>query len=182
MREKSSKQFPYKSLGVRLKHLREKQRRSLAEVSGAVEIEIGSLKDIEQGLERPSEDILMLLASYFGLKDDEATMLWELAGYSNDQTHADARTGEAAQQVLVMPLDVRIMYADMFHVALNDYGVMMNFMQSAGPNSQPLAVARLGMSREHALKVLELLQQTLINPEKPKLLPSPDQNPDSKLS
>jgi transcriptional regulator with XRE-family HTH domain len=182
MRDNASKQYPYKLLGIRLKQLREKQRRSLAEVSGAVEIDVNQLNDIEQGSSRPSEDILILLANYFGLKDDETTALWEMAGYSGVHNHSDGKPEDISQQVLVMPLDVRIVYADLFHVALNDYGVMMNFMQSAGPNNQPLAVARLGMSREHAQKVLEVLERVL-NPEKQesqKLLPAPENKPDSK--
>jgi transcriptional regulator with XRE-family HTH domain len=179
MSEKSSHKYPFQSLGERLKHLREGHRQSLAEVSGAVEIDSKQLKDIEQGVQRPSEDVLMLLASFFGLPDDETNQLWEMAGYSSEPL----ATEETAQPVYVMPMDLRIVYADMFHVALNDYGVMMNFMQSAGPGRQPLAVARLGMSREHAQQVLETLQKALSadnQPRRPRFLPNPDQSNDPK--
>ncbi len=176
MSDKSRHNYPFRTLGERLKHLREGQRQTLAEVSGAVEIDSNLLKDFEQGAQRPSEDVLMLLASFFDLPDDETNQLWELAGYSNDPMPE-----ETTQPVYVMPMDVRIVYADMYHVAINDYGVMMNFMQSAGPGRQPLAVARLGMSREHAQQVLETLQRALAadtQPRQPKLLPQPDQPSD----
>jgi hypothetical protein len=42
-------------------------------------------------------------------------------------------------------------------------------MQSSGPNSKPNAVARVGMSREHAKSVLQILQVTLNQTEQ--LLP-----------
>jgi hypothetical protein len=56
---------PYKVLGEKLKSLRQKMHESVAEVSGAVEIDEQALLKIEQGQERPSEDILMLLINHF---------------------------------------------------------------------------------------------------------------------
>jgi DNA-binding XRE family transcriptional regulator len=171
--KKSDQGFPYKSLGTLLKRLREKKQQTLAEVSGAVEIDVTTLTDIEQGLERPSEDILLLLISHFAIRDDEATKLWELAGYlPPDGAHPEPPLN-GAQPVLVMPMDVRIVYTDMAHIAVNKYGLTMNFMQSGGPGNRPLAVARIGMSTEHAESVLELLQKAL-QQAKPKLLPAPE--------
>jgi transcriptional regulator with XRE-family HTH domain len=174
---KEPQNLPYKSLGDRLKNLREKRRESLAEVSGAVEIEVEVLSAIEIGSERPSEDILLLLISHFATKEDLATKLWELAGYNQDQLPArNMVNGEdgAYASVMVMPADARIVYTDMVHVMVNNYGVVMNFMQGAGPQNQPLAVARIGMSKEHAQSVLEILQKTL-ELDTPKALPSPKQ-------
>lgn len=168
---------PYKSLGTRLKHTREKLQESLAEVSGAVEIDIEMLSAIELGSDRPSEDILLLLISHFGIKEDEATKLWELAGYDEHQVPfvnmVNEEDGSAKPSVLVMPNDARINYSDMVHVMVNNFGVVMNFMQGAGPNNQPMIVARLGMSKEHARSVLEVLQKTL-DQDAQKSLPSPD--------
>jgi transcriptional regulator with XRE-family HTH domain len=176
MSEQSSK-LPYKSLGARLKRMREKLQESLAEVSGAVEIDIEALTAIEIGRTCPSEDILLLLISHFGVKEDEATKLWELAGYDQQQipfVHMiNEENGGAKPSVLVMPADASINYTDMVHVMVNNYGVVMNFMQGAGPNNQPLIVARLGMSKEHAKSVLEVLQKTL-EQDIQKSLPAPD--------
>lgn len=171
---------PFKTLGARLRGMRESLRESLAEVAGSVEIEIDMLTSIEQGSNRPSEDILLLLISHFAVKEDEATKLWELAGYDQSDTGiinlASDADGAIKNSVMVMPVDARIMYTDMAHVMINNHGVVMNFMQSAGPNNQPLVVSRLGMSREHAESLLELLQQTLSQPteaEPQKSLPEP---------
>lgn len=176
----TNQEFPFKTLGVRLRAMREKLRESLAEVSGAVEIEPDALTDFEQGKARPSEDILLLLISHFAIKEDEATKLWELAGYEkidNSSNMTADEFGEIKNTVMVMPLDVRIAYTDMAHVVVNNHGVVINFMQTSGPNNQPLVVSRLGMSKEHAKSVIELLQQTLTGIEQadPKILPAPKQ-------
>jgi DNA-binding XRE family transcriptional regulator len=172
------REVPFEPLGNQLKRMRMGRKESLAEVSGAVEIDIDTLTHIEQGSVRPSEDILLLLISHFEIKEDEATKLWELAGYDQQQVPTSHMVnddeGGVKPSVVVMPADARIVYTDMVHVMVNNYGVVMNFMQGAGPNNQPLAVARVGMSKEHARSVLEVLQKTLEQSE-PKALPSPEQ-------
>src|SRR6266705_3475310 len=80
-------ELPFKSLGERLKGLRQKLQESVAEVSGAVEIEEKALERMEQGYERPSEDILLLLINHFNIQDDEAAGLWKLAGYDPPRPH-----------------------------------------------------------------------------------------------
>ena len=166
---------PFKHLGNQLKNIREKRHESLSDVSGAVEIDPETLSSYEEGLKRPTEDILLLLISHFATKDDVATKLWELAGFDQDelpiQNIVNDVLGQAQNGVIVLPADARIVYTDMVHVMVNNYGVVMNFMQTSGPNSHPLAVARLGMSKEHAQSVLEVLQKTLAL-HKPKTLPS----------
>lgn len=180
-----NREFPYKTLGARLKGMREKLRESLAEVSGAVEIELDALTAIEQGKHRPSEDILLLLISHFALKEDEATKLWELAEYEkiDDATAMSIdESGGIKNSVMVMPVDVRIAYTDMAHVVANQHGVVVNFMQTNGPGNQPLVVSRLGMSREHAKSLMELLQRTLAGVEQPvqQALPAPEQSKEKK--
>lgn len=180
-----NREFPYKTLGSRLKNTREKLRESLAEVSGAVEIELDTLTEIEQGKHRPSEDILLLLISHFALKEDEATKLWELAGYEKvdgaTSMIAD-ESGDLKNSVMVMPVDVRIAYTDMAHVVANQHGVVVNFMQTNGPGNQPLVISRLGMSKDHAKSLIELLQRTIAGVDQPvqQALPAPEQSKEKK--
>lgn len=166
---------PFRALGNKLRSVREAQKQSLAEVSGAVEIDDEMLEKIEAGEQRPSEDILMLIISHFGLQDDDATGLWELAGYTDGKSGDQRQAFELNQPIaMLMPMDARIVYTDMVHVMVNDFGVVMNFMQNNGNGSQPLAIARVGMSKEHAQSVLELLQKSLQPSTKhPKSLPAP---------
>lgn len=162
----NNQRYPYQSFGEVLKNLRSKAAKSSAEVSSAVEIDESRLQKYEAGEQRPSEDILLLLIQHFDLKDDQASELWKLAGYNGEpdeeQYYVNDEVGGAQQVNLgVSQHDARIVYTDMIQVMVNNYGVIINFMQGAGPANQPLAVSRVGMSKEHARSVLEVLQKTL---------------------
>ncbi len=181
-----NKQHPYRSFGEVLKKLRARALKTPAEVSGAVEIDEKKLQSYESGEQRPSEDILLLLIQHFALKDDQADELWKLAGYhgqpEEDKYFMNDDNG-APQQITVgvTPYDARIVYTDMIQVMVNNYGVIINFLQGAGPANQPLAVARVGMSKEHARSVIEVLQKTLDEADSPtQKLPKLLQDPDSK--
>jgi transcriptional regulator with XRE-family HTH domain len=179
----NSNHRPYQSFGEVLKKLRSKAAKTSAEVSSAVEIDETRLQKYEAGEQRPTEDILILLIQHFNLEDDQASELWKLAGYngepSEEQYFMNDETGGVEQiTVQVTPHDARIVYTDMIQVMVNNYGVIINFMQGAGPANQPLAVSRVGMSKEHARSVLEVLQKTLDqaeNPATPKQLQGPKQ-------
>ena len=177
---------PFSSFGHALKQLRQRTSRSQIEVSSAVEIDQGRLQSYEQGMERPSKDVLKLLIQHFELQDQDARELWRLAGYGNEaeaeevQYFVNDESGDAKriQTVAVAPSDLRIVYTDMIQVMVNNYGVIVNFMQGAGPGNTPLAVSRIGMSKEHAKSVIEVLKTTLEQADdlttssQPKQLPS----------
>jgi transcriptional regulator with XRE-family HTH domain len=167
-----NKQLPYRPLGAVLRHLRERNRESVAEVSGAVEIDETALGRIEAGSERPSEDILLLLISHFSVEDDKAAELWQLAGYDkhpgDDDQEREVGATSRQQQTLMIMIDPRVMYSDTMEVAANQKGVVLNFSQSAGQNDQPLTIARIGMSREQAKLVMGVLHQALYDIENPR--------------
>lgn len=177
---------PYSTLGNHLKYLREQHRESLAEVSGAVEIDELVLERIESGRERPAEDILLLLISHFDMQDQEAVQLWELAGYdsdNNDHPKLDDLMQDAVNEhkpvIVVVGLDGRTMYTDSVQISNDKAGIVMNFGQLNSKHQQQ-SVARLGMSYEQATEVLQKLQQALLHgkyQQGPKLLPPTDEQP-----
>lgn len=176
-----SKQRPYRSFGEVLKKLRARASKTPAEVSGAVEIEETRLHAFENGEQRPSEDILLLLIQHFNLQEDQANELWKLAGYNGAPDEAmylqDDFGPTQTETVNINVQDSRIVYTDMIQVMVNNYGVVMNFLQGAGPGNQSLAVSRVGMSKEHAKSVIEILQKTLDQSEiPPKRLNNPKQD------
>jgi transcriptional regulator with XRE-family HTH domain len=164
MEDRKSQKSPYRPLGRRLKALREKASESLAEVSGAVEIDVRELASYELGQSRPNEEVLLMLISHFSAQDEEAVQLWELAGYGVTKV-------SSAQMVSDISLPNQtensnpILFTDVVDIMVNNYGVVMNFMQSSGPNAKPTTVARIGMSREHAKSVLQILQVTISQTE-----------------
>jgi transcriptional regulator with XRE-family HTH domain len=184
MSEKRPEQ-PFKSLGERLRTIRKKLQETAADVSGAVEIDEVQLERIEKGSERPSEDILLLLISHFGIGDDEAAGLWQLAGYEPPRLHDHAHNHDMADDlkndrnlVLVMAVDPRVIYSDGVQVHATNSGVVLNFSQGTGA-SKPMTTARIGMSREQAYNVLKALQETLQGSE-PRQLPPGSKTKDAK--
>lgn len=180
---------PYKTLGERLRSMRQRFNESLPETSGAVEIDPEALDQIERGYELPSEDILLLLINHFGIHDDEAVTLWQLAGYDKDdiaeQTDINPKraSGGMAKQALLMVLamDARVIYTDSLEIQPGKTGIVLNFMQSAESNEghQNVPVSRVGMSYEQAEKVLEQLQRALLYKKYasgPKYITGPDNN------
>jgi transcriptional regulator with XRE-family HTH domain len=169
----------YKQLGKKLKELRSRANESLAETSGAVEIDVREMAAIELGQARPSEEILLLLISHFGAKDEEAIKLWELAGYGLGKIPvAHLSSSDLILSEPAVKSEKRILFTDVVDVVVNNYGVVMNFMQNNGSKA-PQPVARVGMSREHAKSVLKILQITLSQteqkiPKLPRRLITPD--------
>ena len=172
---KQSETAPFAQLGDKLKHARHTIQESLAEVAGAVEIGEEDYRDIESGIMRPSEEILMLLIQHFAMQDEEAMQLWELAGYSRDD---DKESDVSATRTVVMAfaMDPRVVYSDQVQINGNKHGIVLNFLQPSNGTIPALPVARVGMSREQGKHLLGVLQETLAQLDKmhePKQLPPP---------
>ena len=161
--DKPQSDTPYKPLGRKLKELRVTANESLAEASGAVEIDVRKLASFELGQDRPTEDVLLLLLSHFNVKDEEAIKLWEVAGYSTSKIPAIQAIDDLANNQI--QTDGQVLFTDVVDVVVNNYGVVMKFMQNS-QSAQPITVAKVGMSREHAKSVLQVLQVTLAQTEK----------------
>lgn len=164
-------QSPYQDFGRHLKQIRQKAKETIAEVSGAVEIDTQALAGIEAGKIQPEEDVVLLLISHFALKEDEALKMWELAGYPQEKTGMSSLIADEkgiTQTAYITPGDARIIYTDMVHVNANRFGVVINFLQGLGSNNQPMAISRIGMSHEHAKSLIAVLQKSVKLSEKPK--------------
>ena len=166
----------YIALGKRLKFARETKHQSLAEVSGAVEIDEALLERIEQGLERPDEDVLLLLIQYFEIQDIEALRIWEMGNYGTavpDSLKPDIDLGSTNKVIMLLPPDARTVYSDGLDVMVNNAGMTLDFTQTTGPN-QKISVAKIGMGLEQAQAVVEVIQRVLLqakHPMSPRQLP-----------
>jgi transcriptional regulator with XRE-family HTH domain len=179
--QKSQGVPPFKTLGTHLKYLREQGNESLQEASGAVEIDTEALQRIEEGRERPSEDILLLLIQHYKTQDHEALQLWELAGYNGDDSPHRLRLDDIINQagqkqlIMLMAMDQRTMYSDGLDVGINQAGITLNFTQSTG-NNRRASAGRIGMSYEQAAQAVRIMQEALLKADylrQPKGLPEP---------
>lgn len=162
----SESDIPFLPLGNHLKYVREQSRESVAEVSGAVEIDEQHLERIEAGLERPAEDILLLLINHFQVQDREAVQLWELAEYDSDIPDeiksSDTSGLNGKPMIMLLAMDVRTMYSDGLDVMVNPAGVTLHFTQAVSA-TQLAPVAKIGMSHHQAEQVMRTIEQALLH-------------------
>lgn len=157
----------FEELGVAIKAFRVAANESLDDVSGAVEISSESLHKIEKGEEQPPLDILELIISHFSLREQEASRLWNLAGYSNDNIPSksapvnDTTIRGTKRQSGIGQSEDQALYTDMVHVVSNKYGLIINFIQGLNAEGQPNVVSKVGMSRAHAESIVEVLKKSL---------------------
>lgn len=179
MSETNKFKTPHGQLGNTLRKMRMHKNESLAEVAGAVEIDIETLQQFEQGTICPNAEIISLLISHFELLEEEAEKLLKLAGV-NLSTIENIDSTQTDRPVLaaITPDDLKIVYTDSVFVSANKFGVVVNFLQNGGPGGQPLAISRVGMSREHALQMLEVMTEALNH--KPAQLSAENKNNDTK--
>jgi hypothetical protein len=172
----SEQNAPFITLGRHLKYVREQLQLSVAEVSGAVEIDEQCLERIEAGEERPVEEILLLLISHYGMQDQQAVQLWELGEYDAsppEQIKPDIDLPADGKVVMLLAMDTRTMYSDGANIDINKAGLTFTFTQNAG-KGQSTPVARVGMSLEQAENIQRALNQALLKAKylkHPKLLP-----------
>lgn len=174
---------PYSSLGAKLKHLRTQWQQSVQEVSNTLEIDENTLIAIEAGKTIPSENMLEMFISHFLLTDEQANDLRQIADNYKEQATDVLTSGIEdmlmKQIIAYAPVEGKILYTDSMQATVNKNGVVLQFMQNSGvQNGQPqqVLVNRVGMSREHAERMLEVLRTTLdqhYRSEGAKTLPSP---------
>lgn len=172
---------PYKALGAKIKHLREQWQQTIGEVSTTLEIDEKILREIESGKVLPPENMLDMFISHFLLTDEQADDLRAMAMLQNDQITESVVGGIEdllmKQVVMYLPVDNRIVYTDSMNATVNKHGVILQFMQNNSQDGKPTPVSQVGMSREHAEKIIEVLKSTLDQHDKSsgKFLPSRDE-------
>lgn len=62
---------------------------------------------------------------------------------------------------VLFPQNLPVLYTDAVAVATNTNGVVLNFAQHGGSDSQLIIISRLGMSKENARLLLKAMQDGL---------------------
>jgi hypothetical protein len=146
----------FTKFGTALKDLRKRVQEPKVELCMTLEIDEEFLDLLESGAVQPSEDIVDQLIAHFDLDDQAAQNMWKIAGYPDV-----VDVIEQTVPVFVPLHDLKITYTDLLHVTVSNHGVVLNFMQGSTPGLPPIVVSRLGMSREHAVSVLEVMSTAL---------------------
>ena len=162
---------PYRAFGAKIKHFREQWKQSVSEVSGTLEIDELILKDIESGKLLPSENQMDMIINHFLLTNEQAEELRALTHIHSDPLGESLVGGVEdmlmKQLVMYMPLEQKVVYTDGMNVTVNRHGVVLQFTQNnGGTKIKPNTVCQVGMSREHAEKVVDVLKKTLQDHDK----------------
>ncbi len=170
----------YVALGARLKFLREQWQQSVHDVCSTLEIDEKMLRAFEAGKVAPPLEVLDMLISHFLLTEDQAQDLRELAEDQREEAEGSIASSVedmlTKQLVMFMPVDTRVVYTDSMQATITDSGVVLQFMQQTG-QGQSVPISRVGMSRQHAERVIEVLQNSLKHHDQhghQKQLPSSD--------
>lgn len=159
----NNQQYPFAALGAKIRLYREQWNQSLSEVSGTLELDEAVLQAIESGKTLPTEDVLDMIIEHFLLTDEQADDLIKIIDDYDANTQENLVKGLEElvnkQMIMVMPVDNKVVYTDSMQATVNKGGVVLQFFQSAA--GQNLPVSKVGMSREHAEKMIEVLQNTI---------------------
>lgn len=163
----------FTELGKKLKRIRQSKNQSITGVAEAVGISRTHLSKIENGHERSSFNVLNNLFNHFHLSRDMAEELKRLSGHRSpivmaaikgkeevDMTKAQINK-EDMTKVKVNIKNVPVLYSDSVFVTSSPLGIVFDFAQRIGPTKDQDIVARIGMSREHASRLLSVLQKRL---------------------
>lgn len=69
-------------------------------------------------------------------------------------------------QISINPDQTPILYTDEIHMSTNDYGIVMDVVQKMGNPLEGRVVARIGMSRDHAVAFAQELGKLLMITDK----------------
>lgn len=173
----------YEQLGQTLQTLRKDQGTTLAQVANSVGIDNTHLSKLENGHERPSEEVFLKLIGHFSISRDQAVKLWHQAGYAdaglvlnekgerssetmgkvedNTPKQVDNIAGAVNMNVNINREKVPILFADAVYVLSNETGLVLDFAQGIGPTPQQHVVCSVGMSKEQAKRVIQAMKDNL---------------------
>jgi transcriptional regulator with XRE-family HTH domain len=163
-------------MGELVRKERVKRKLSLADLSKKIEIDRTLISKIENGHYQPTEPILQRFIEVFSLDNQLAQRIWAFSGRPGGPvTTQTAQRKELQVQPVTQPaqapnvtVDARtpVLYSDGMGVTSSEFGMVFDFGQRVGPTSNVNIVARIGVSYEHARKIMEAIHNELEKQEK----------------
>jgi DNA-binding XRE family transcriptional regulator len=156
-------------LGEKIRTIRKGRGESLAATAQAISTDRAYLNKIELGKIRPSERLLDNIIDHFAVEANLAATLKQLAGHvPHDVAVVDTEgihnmasqfpvapaPAQRVAQITVNPQQTPVLYTDSIIVGSSEFGLVLDVAQSVGNGTQQTVVARIGMSFEHAKRLL----------------------------
>lgn len=156
---------------------------TLYEAAKGIGVDNTYLSKLENGIGRPSMEVLTSIVSHFALVDEKALKeLWSLAGYKTPvfayPNSPQSITAEKEVNFIMnnqmtghepikpniqvkVPENLPVLYTDSVWVTPGNYGLVFDFAQGMGPTNTQAVVARIGMSMDHAEALYKVLGKKL---------------------
>lgn len=163
-------------IGKEIRTIRKAANESLAETAEALGIDRSHLNKIELGAYKPSLQLLNTILAHFSVEGIKANQLRDLlargpvehvvVGSPGERSTDMAQQAPVQQQpvgqVSLDPAKNPVVYTDSTFVSSTDYGLVLDVAQTVGGNPQQnFVVARVGMSFDHAKKLIEVMNDHL---------------------
>lgn len=168
----------FKKFGLRLREYREKRGDSITFVAHAINVSRTYMSKLENGHEKPSTAVFSSLIRHYSISREEAIRLASLlygdkAGlilldYNSEKEVKEKMDDRKIKlqdqpqgvQVNLAADKVSILYTDSVFITSNPFGIVFNVAQFIDQKNQQI-VARIGMSRDHAKALAEVLAKHL---------------------
>ncbi len=152
--------------------LRKSNGESLVQLSEAINIDRSYLNKVELGKIKPSTKLLERILVHFSVEGSKAEVLRQVAGHvplnivsdlsgkEGINTMLEQPTTQTMTQVSLNPMQTPVLYTDSTFVSASEFGLVLDVAQNMNGQQQNI-VARIGMSFDHAKKLIDVLQDTL---------------------
>ncbi|CAN5422560.1 hypothetical protein BH09PAT4_BH09PAT4_02810 [soil metagenome] len=165
------------TIGKELRAIRKMSGESIEVAAKQLSIDRTHLNKIELGFYPPSEELLNKILAHFSVEGIKANQLRSILrrgevehvvveGVKRKEglmeQKIQANDPSQSVQVSFDPNKIQVLYSDSIMVGSTDYGLTMDIAQTAPGNpQQQFIVARIGMSFDHAKKLLEAINDHL---------------------
>jgi DNA-binding XRE family transcriptional regulator len=163
------------NFGLEIRAIRSRAGETTAQTATAIGITRPHLTKIELGQDRPTERVALALFRHFSLNRNTALRLWSLAGFTSELVTAEDYTKKKEQYMSNLPANLPTQnppasisvdptkptyYTDSIFINSSDFGLVIDFARKVGPE-QHFVVTSVGMSFDHAKKLVEVLNDHL---------------------
>ncbi|HVV25612.1 MAG TPA: DUF3467 domain-containing protein [Candidatus Saccharimonadales bacterium] len=166
-------------MGNMVRKERVKHNLSLSELGKKLAVDRTLISKIENGHYQPTEPILQKFIEVFSMDDQHAQKIWALSGRPGGPfTNLNSQGKELLMNQSAVPQKVPqqasvnlnpstpVLYSDAMSVTTSPFGMVFDFGQRLGPTNNFNVVARVGVSFEHARKIMEAIHNELEKNEK----------------
>lgn len=172
-----------KKLGYKVRELRGLNKLSQVKLAEMVKVDITLISKIENGHIQPTQDQLQAVIEALRLDGKDALDLWNLSGRASgpifreqnkfenkdiimSQEKNVTKQPEPQLNVSVNPTATQILYSDAVGVSTSEFGMVFDFAQRVSSTNNANIVARVGVSHEHARKIMEAIANELARNER----------------